>query len=100
MTVAPLNIEALRKDFPLLDRTVHDRPIVYLDSASSALQPRVVMEAMDHYYETTPTSIAASTPRPRSPPTSTSTLAWLPGASSGPPIRLTRSFSPRTPRRP
>jgi cysteine desulfurase/selenocysteine lyase len=53
MTVAPLNIEALRKDFPLLDRTVHDRPIVYLDSASSALQPRVVMEAMDHYYETT-----------------------------------------------
>jgi cysteine desulfurase / selenocysteine lyase len=53
MTVPPLNIEALRKDFPLLDRKVHERPIVYLDSASSALQPRVVMEAMDHYYETT-----------------------------------------------
>ena len=49
----PLNIEALRKDFPLLARTVHDRPIVYLDSASSALQPRVVMDAMDHYYATT-----------------------------------------------
>src|SRR5580700_4534624 len=53
MTDAPLNIEALRKDFPLLDRTVHGRPIVYLDSASSALQPRVVLEAMDHYYATT-----------------------------------------------
>ncbi len=53
MTDAPLNIEALRKDFPLLDRMVHDRPIVYLDSASSALQPRVVLEAMDHYYATT-----------------------------------------------
>jgi cysteine desulfurase/selenocysteine lyase len=50
---SPLNIEALRKDFPLLARTVHDRPIVYLDSASSALQPRVVMDAMDHYYATT-----------------------------------------------
>jgi cysteine desulfurase/selenocysteine lyase len=50
---APLNIEALRKDFPLLTRTVHDRPIVYLDSASSALQPQVVINAMDHYYATT-----------------------------------------------
>ena len=50
---APLNVEALRKDFPLLARIVHDRPIVYLDSASSALQPRVVIEAMDTYYGTT-----------------------------------------------
>jgi len=49
----PLNVEALRKDFPLLTRTVHDRPIVYLDSASSALQPQSVIGAMAHYYETT-----------------------------------------------
>jgi cysteine desulfurase/selenocysteine lyase len=50
---APLNVEALRKDFPLLTRTVHDRPIVYLDSASSALQPQAVISAMARYYETT-----------------------------------------------
>src|ERR1700733_862332 len=50
---APLNVEALRKDFPLLTRTVHDRAIVYLDSASSALQPHVVIDAMAKYYETT-----------------------------------------------
>jgi len=50
---APLNVEALRKDFPLLTRTVHDHPIVYLDSASSALQPQAVITAMDRYYETT-----------------------------------------------
>jgi cysteine desulfurase/selenocysteine lyase len=50
---APLNVEALRKDFPLLTRTVHDRPIVYLDSASSALQPLSVIDAMTRYYETT-----------------------------------------------
>ncbi|MGD0748603.1 MAG: SufS family cysteine desulfurase [Acidimicrobiales bacterium] len=50
---APLNVEALRKDFPLLTRTVHGRPIVYLDSASSALQPRSVIDAMTAYYETT-----------------------------------------------
>jgi cysteine desulfurase / selenocysteine lyase len=53
MTTTPLNVEALRKDFPLLTRTVHDRPIVYLDSASSALQPQVVINAMATYYETT-----------------------------------------------
>jgi cysteine desulfurase/selenocysteine lyase len=52
-TNAPLNVEVLRKDFPLLTRTVHDRPIVYLDSASSALQPQSVIDAMTRYYETT-----------------------------------------------
>jgi cysteine desulfurase/selenocysteine lyase len=50
---APLNVEALRKDFPLLTRTVNGRPIVYLDSASSALQPQSVISAMTRYYETT-----------------------------------------------
>jgi cysteine desulfurase/selenocysteine lyase len=49
----PLNTEALRKDFPLLARTVNGRPIVYLDSASSALQPQAVISAMARYYETT-----------------------------------------------
>ena len=46
-------MEAVRKDFPLLTRTVHDRPIVYLDSAATALTPRSVLSAMDQYYETT-----------------------------------------------
>jgi cysteine desulfurase / selenocysteine lyase len=48
-----MDIAVLRKDFPLLSRIVHDRPIVYLDSASSSLQPRSVLRAMEHYYETT-----------------------------------------------
>ena len=48
----PLNVEALRKDFPLLARTVNGHPIVYLDSASSALQPQPVITAMTRYYET------------------------------------------------
>ena len=50
---APLNVEALRKDFPLLTRTINGKPIVYLDAAASALQPRAVIDAMTHYYETT-----------------------------------------------
>jgi len=53
LNIDPLDIEVLRKDFPLLTRTVHGRPIVYLDSAASALQPRSVIAAMDRYYETT-----------------------------------------------
>src|SRR3984885_13864807 len=50
---APLNVEALRKDFLLLTRMVNGRPVVYLDSASSALQPQAVIGAMARYYETT-----------------------------------------------
>jgi len=51
--MGPIDVEVIRKDFPLLSRTVHDRPVVYLDSAATALQPRSVLAAMDHYYETT-----------------------------------------------
>ena len=47
-----LDVETVRKDFPLLARTVHNHPIVYLDSASSSLQPRQVLAAMEQYYET------------------------------------------------
>jgi len=49
----PFDVESIRKDFPLLARTVHGRPIVYLDSAATALQPRHVLGAMEQYYEVT-----------------------------------------------
>ena len=52
-TEGPLQAEDVRKDFPILTRSVHDRPIVYLDSASTSLQPQAVLDAMAHYYETT-----------------------------------------------
>lgn len=51
-SLGSLDVETLRKDFPLLARTVHGRPLVYLDSASSSLQPRQVLAAMEQYYET------------------------------------------------
>ena len=54
---APLNTEALRKDFPLLKRTVNGKPIVYLDAAASALQPQSVIDAMTRYYETTHSNV-------------------------------------------
>src|SRR4051794_26521658 len=48
-----LNTEVIKKDFPILDVTPHGKRLVYLDSASSSQKPRAVLEAMDHYYETT-----------------------------------------------
>ncbi len=43
MTV--FDVEAVRKDFPVLSREVHGHPLVYLDSASSSQKPRQVLEA-------------------------------------------------------
>ena len=49
----PLDVTAVRRDFPLLQRESHGRRISYLDTAASSLPPHAVIEAMDHYYETT-----------------------------------------------
>jgi cysteine desulfurase/selenocysteine lyase len=43
----------IRKDFPILSRQVHGKPLVYLDSAASSQKPRAVIDAMSTYYETT-----------------------------------------------
>ncbi len=48
----PLDVDAIRADFPLLSRTVHDTPIVYLDSAATSQKPTAVLDAMDAYYRT------------------------------------------------
>jgi cysteine desulfurase/selenocysteine lyase len=48
-----LDAAALRKDFPLLAREVHGRPITYLDSAASSQRPTAVLDAMREYDETT-----------------------------------------------
>jgi cysteine desulfurase/selenocysteine lyase len=42
----------IRKDFPILQRQVHGKPLVYLDSAASSQKPSAVIEAMSAYYET------------------------------------------------
>lgn len=41
----------IRKDFPVLDRQVHGRPLVYLDSAATSQKPRSVIEAVARVYE-------------------------------------------------
>ena len=44
--------DALRKDFPILQRVLHDgKPLVYLDNAATSQKPRQVLDALNAYYE-------------------------------------------------
>ena len=43
---APFDVAAIREQFPILQRTVHGKPLVYLDSAASAQKPNVVLDTM------------------------------------------------------
>ncbi|MDX3074394.1 cysteine desulfurase [Streptomyces sp. NPDC088354] len=47
-----LDTEAIRKDFPVLDRLVHEsKKLVYLDNAATSQKPRQVLDALSEYYE-------------------------------------------------
>ncbi|MBI4053262.1 MAG: cysteine desulfurase [Candidatus Diapherotrites archaeon] len=46
-----MSLEALAKDFPLLEKSVNGKQIIYFDNAATSLKPRPVLEAMRHYYE-------------------------------------------------
>ena len=46
-----LNVEAVRRDFPILARRVRHKPLVYLDNAATAQKPRSVIAAVSRYYE-------------------------------------------------
>ena len=43
------DVEAARRQFPILARTVHGRPLVYLDNGASAQRPQSVIEAVNDY---------------------------------------------------
>jgi cysteine desulfurase/selenocysteine lyase len=49
--------ERVRADFPILLRTVHGKPLVYLDSTATSQKPQAVLDAMDTYYRTTNANI-------------------------------------------
>ena len=46
---APLDPEAIRRDFPIFEREFHGKRLAYLDSAATALKPRVVSDAVEGY---------------------------------------------------
>ncbi len=44
------DVEAVRRDFPILSREVYGKPLVYLDNAASAQKPQAVIDAITHAY--------------------------------------------------
>jgi len=44
------DVEAIRRDFPILSRLVHGKPLVYLDNGASAQKPQIVIDAVSHAY--------------------------------------------------
>lgn len=44
------DVEAIRRDFPILAREVNGRPLVYLDNGASAQKPQAVIDAVTHAY--------------------------------------------------
>ncbi len=47
----PFDVEAIRRDFPILSRSVRGRALVYLDSAATSQKPRQVLDAVRRYDE-------------------------------------------------
>src|SRR5690625_4272599 len=48
--MSDLDVEAVRKDFPILTREVHGQPLIYLDSANSAQKPHAVIDSVADLY--------------------------------------------------
>ena len=46
------DVEKIRRDFPILDREVNGRPLVYLDSGATAQKPECVLRCVDEVYRT------------------------------------------------
>ncbi len=46
-----LDVESIRRDFPILGRAVRDRRLIYLDNAATTQKPRSVIEAIERFYE-------------------------------------------------
>ena len=50
-SVEPFDVAKVRADFPILSRTMHGKPLVFLDSAASAQKPQAVIDAVRDVYE-------------------------------------------------
>jgi cysteine desulfurase/selenocysteine lyase len=48
MSASSYDVEAIRRDFPILAREVYGKPLTYLDNGASAQKPRAVIEAITH----------------------------------------------------
>jgi len=46
-----MNMNKIRKDFPILKRKINGKPLVYLDNAATSQKPKVVIDALNNYYK-------------------------------------------------
>ena len=51
MTTATFDPVIMRREFPTLEQSINGRPLVYLDNAATSQKPRVVLDALQAYYE-------------------------------------------------
>ncbi|HEV7491680.1 MAG TPA: cysteine desulfurase [Rhodanobacteraceae bacterium] len=54
----PFDVARVRRDFPLLARTVHDKPLVYFDNANTSQKPEAVISAVDRFYRETNANVS------------------------------------------
>ena len=47
-----IDVESIRRDFPVLSRQIRGKPLTYLDNAASSQRPRAVIDAISNYYST------------------------------------------------
>jgi cysteine desulfurase/selenocysteine lyase len=57
-TAAALDPQQYRRDFPLLARSVHGKPLIYFDNANTAQKPQVVIETVDRFYRESNANVA------------------------------------------
>lgn len=50
-TTSMFDVETIRRDFPILHREVHGKPLIWLDNAATTQKPRAVIDRVSHYYE-------------------------------------------------
>jgi cysteine desulfurase/selenocysteine lyase len=51
ITTSGFDVEAVRRDFPILQKKVYGHPLVYLDNAATSQKPRAVIDSISRYYE-------------------------------------------------
>jgi len=47
-----MDLASIRADFPILERTIHGKPLIYLDNAATTQRPRQVLETLTAFYST------------------------------------------------
>ncbi len=56
-----IDIKNIRRDFPIMQTSVHGKPLIYLDNAATTQKPQIVIDAIRDYYTTTNSNIHRGT---------------------------------------